>query len=192
MLGSLPANREEMMLSEARSSAEMVLPWTASLLGDENRITLLWGSKMMSFAAWLRTVTAKPAPVVLVPGVVPINSVEPAEVPPLATGFATVIVATPWEAMSLTAIAACNCVLEMKVVVRDVPLNCTTAAGSKLVPFTINVNAAPPATTELGLSNAICGVDPVGAGVGAGVGNATGVGGLLGSGRTSGPVRSTS
>ena len=192
MLGSLPANKEEMMLPEARSSAEMVLPWTASLLGDENRITLLTASKMMSFAGCWSTVTAKPTPVVLVPEVVPTNSVEPAEVPPFATGFATVIIATPGAAMSLTAIAACSCVLEMKVVVRDVPFNCTTAAGSKLVPFTVNVNAARPATAELGLSSAICGVDAVGAGVGAGVGNATGVGGLLGSALTSGPVSSTS
>src|SRR5579864_3844735 len=192
MLGSLPANREEMMLSEARSSAEMVLPWTASLLGDENRMTLLTGSKMMSFAGWLSTVTAKPAPVVLVPGVVPINSVEPAEVPPFATGLATVIVATPAEAMSPAEIAACSCVLEMKVVVRDVPFNCTTAAGSKFVPFTVNVNPAPPEIAKLGLTNAICGVDPVGAGVGAGVGSGTGVGGLLGSWLTNGPTRSTS
>ena len=122
----------------------------------------------MSFVGWLSTVTAKPAPVVLVPGDVPINSVEPAEVPPFATGFATVIVATPGVAMSLAGIAACNCVPEINVVVRDVPLNCTTAAGSKLEPFTVNVNAAPPAIAELGFSKAICGVAAVGAGVGAG------------------------
>src|ERR1041385_132282 len=155
-------------------------------------MTLLTASKMMSFAGWLSTVTAKPVPVVLVPGVVPTNSVEPADVPPFATGFATVIVATPGDTMSPVEIAACNCVLDMNVVVRAVPLNCTTAAGSKFVPFTVNVNAAPPAIAELGLSNAICGVDPVGAGVGAGVGNGTGVGGLLGSWLTSGPSNSTS
>ena len=100
--------------------------------------------------------------------------------------------ATPGVAMSLAEIAACNCVLEMKVVVRDVPFNFTTAAGSKLEPFNVSVNAAPPEIAELGFSNAICGVAAVGAGVGAGTGNATGVGGLLGSGVTSGPASSTS
>ena len=111
---------------------------------------------------------------VLVPADVPIKSVKPAEVPPFAGGFATVILAAPVDAMSLAEIAACNCVLEMKVVVRDVPLNCTMAAGSKLTPVSVNVNAAPPAIAEPGLSNAMLGVDAVGAGVGAGMGNAAG------------------
>ena len=145
---------------------------------------------MISFAGWLSTVTAKPEPVVLVPPVAPIKKLEPTEVPPLLTGLATVMVAEPAEEMSLAAMAACNCVPEMKVVVRAVPLNWTTAVGSKLEPFTVIVKLAPPATAKLGLSNAIVGVEAVGVGDG-GVGNGTGVGGLLGIALTSGPVMRT-
>ena len=37
--------------------------------------------------------------------------------------------ATPTVAMSAAVMAACNCEAEMNVVVRALPLNCTTDAG---------------------------------------------------------------
>src|SRR6476646_1153231 len=100
---------------------------------------------------------------------VPVKKVNAAEAPPLAAGLTTVTLLAPIEAMSPLVMAACNCVLEIKVVVRELPLNCTCAAGSKLEPVTVSVNGAPPAIAEAGFSAVITGA--LGAGVGAGVGN---------------------
>src|SRR6476620_3730054 len=98
----------------------------------------------------------------------PVKKVNAAEVPPLATGLTTVTLFAPIEAMSPLVMAACNCVLEIKVVVRELPLNCTCAAGSKLEPVTVSVNGAPPAIAEAGLSAVITGAFTAGAGAGAG------------------------
>ena len=48
--------------------------------------------------------------------------------------------------------AAVNCVALTNVVVRLPPFHCTIALFSKLLPFTVNVNAAPPAIAEFGTS----------------------------------------
>src|SRR5581483_1102793 len=114
------------------------------------------------------------------PPVVPIKKVEPADVPPLLAGFATVMIAVPAAATSAALIAASNCVLDIKVVLRAAPLNWIWAAGSKLLPFTVSVKAAAPAIAELGLSSVITGAFAAGTGGGAGkglgVGNAVGTG----------------
>src|SRR6476469_5671428 len=65
-------------------------------------------------------------------------------------------------AISAAVIAACNCVLETNVVVRALPLNCTTDAGTKFVPVRVIVNAALPATAEPGVIWTIVGGGPVG------------------------------
>ncbi len=65
-------------------------------------------------------------------------------------------------ATSAAVIAACSCVLETNVVVRALPLNCTTDAGTKFVPVKVIVNAALPATAEPGVIWAIVGGGPVG------------------------------
>src|SRR5579864_369715 len=118
----------------------------------------------MSLEALLRTVMETPFTCA-----VPVKKVNAAEVPPLANGLTTVTLFAPIEAISPLVMAACNCVLEIKVVVRELPLNCTCAAGSKLEPVNVSVNPAPPATAEAGLSAVITGA--FAAGVGAGAGN---------------------
>ena len=50
-----------------------------------------------------------------------------------------------------------NCEAETKVVVRSAPLNLTTEPLMKLLPFTANVKAAPPARAEAGFKEAITG-----------------------------------
>src|SRR5438445_12276203 len=68
----------------------------------------------------------------------------------------------PTLATSAAVIAACNWVLDTNVVVRVLPLNCTTDAGTKFVPVRVMVNAALPATAEPGVIWAIVGGGPVG------------------------------
>src|SRR5450432_425027 len=153
-----------------RSSAVMVFPWAAAAPGTESRMTRCRGSNARSLAAWLITETAK-----LAPALEPMKNVEPAEVPPFAIGFATVMIAVPAEAMSGALMLACSCVLEMNVVVRAEPFHPTVAAGSKFVPFTVIVKAIPPARAELGVNNAMVGALAAGVGGGAGSGVAGGV-----------------
>jgi hypothetical protein len=83
--------------------------------------------------------------------------VNPLEVPPPGKGFTTVTVAVPPVAMSLAKIAAVNCVLLTKVVVRGLPFHCTTELETKLVPVTVSVNAAPPAVALVGESEVTVG-----------------------------------
>src|SRR5215471_4046903 len=104
----------------------------------------------------------------LLPALEPMKKVEPAEVPPFATGFWTLRKAVPAEVMSAALMVAVSCVLEPKVVVRPEPLNRTCADGSKLLPFTVMVKELPPARAELGLSSVITGALADGVGGGAG------------------------
>jgi len=68
-----------------------------------------------------------------------------AEVPPPGAGFVTVTFAVPAVVMSAAVIPAVSCVELINVVVLATPLNFTTDVDMKLVPFTVNVRAAPPA-----------------------------------------------
>jgi len=72
--------------------------------------------------------------------------------PPAGNGLNTTTDALPTLAMSAAVIAAVNCVALTNVVVRLLPFHCTTALFSKLLPFTVRVNAAPPAIAEFGTS----------------------------------------
>jgi hypothetical protein len=67
------------------------------------------------------------------------------EVPPPGAGSVTVTLNEPAVAMSAAVMEAVTCVALTNVVVLDVPLNFTTAPETKFVPFTVSVNAAPPA-----------------------------------------------
>lgn len=106
------------------------------------------------------------------------------DIPPIELAFMTITPATPAVAMSVALIAACNSVFETNVVGRElkpeprspVGFHSTVDEGRKFVPVTVNTNAAPPATAELGLSAVIVGgprivsvrvleVPPPGAGV---------------------------
>src|SRR5438128_12068342 len=52
---------------------------------------------------------------------------------------------------------AVSCVEETNVVVSAVPFQFTVEPETKLVPFTVNVNCAPPAVAQVGLSELIVG-----------------------------------
>jgi hypothetical protein len=79
------------------------------------------------------------------------------EVPPPGTGFVTVICAVPIVITSGAKIAAVNCVALTNVVALGAPLKFTTEVFTKFEPFTVNVNALEPATTEDGCSEVIAG-----------------------------------
>ena len=64
-------------------------------------------------------------------------------------GFTT-LTCLPAAAMSLAGIAAVTCVALTNVVVRAVPFHCTADPETKLLPFTVSVNAGPPAVALLG------------------------------------------
>jgi hypothetical protein len=72
------------------------------------------------------------------------------EVPPPGAGLTTVIVAVVGFAMSVARIAAVNCELLVKVVVRGLPFQSTTDPATKPVPVTVRLNAAPPGAAAEG------------------------------------------
>jgi hypothetical protein len=84
-------------------------------------------------------------------------NVAPVDVPPPGGGFTTVIVTAPPVESSDAVTAAVNCVALTNVVVSDVVFHFTTAPVTKLVPFTVNVNAAPPVIADVGDSVVIVG-----------------------------------
>jgi hypothetical protein len=88
--------------------------------------------------------------------VVMVNVSAP-DVPPPGVGLNTLTVLVPAVAMSDAGIAAVNCVGETYVVVRFDPFQRTTELDTKLVPFTVNVNALPPAAAEVGLMLVVVG-----------------------------------
>ena len=153
-----------------RSSAVTVLPCVAALPGTDTKNTWLMGSNSRSLAGCVNVSIAKLAPAAVVPAVVPTKKVEPAELPPFAGPLSTVIIDVPALAMSAALIVATSCVGEMNVVVRAEPLSFTVDVAMNLFPFTVMLNAGPPALAEPGFKDAIAGVWAVGAGVGAGVG----------------------
>ena len=59
--------------------------------------------------------------------------------------------AVPADAISAAVIAAVTCVLLTNIVVRLDPFHCTLEVLTKWEPFTVSVNAAPPAIAEDGL-----------------------------------------
>src|SRR6266850_1178224 len=100
-----------------------------------------------------------------------------AEVPPPGAGVSTVTLAVAAVAMSAAVIAAVSWVALTKVVVRVVPFQRTVEPLRKLAPFTVKVNASPPANALPGdrllrvgaglLTGKVCAaeVPPPGAGV---------------------------
>lgn len=84
-------------------------------------------------------------------------NVEASEVPPPGAGLVTVTGKLPAVAMSPAVIAAVTCVALTNVVVLALPLNFTEEVETKPVPFTVKVNAAPPAVAPLGERDVIVG-----------------------------------
>ena len=85
-----------------------------------------------------------------------VNAVLP-DVPPPGAGLNTVTWPVPAVAMSAAVIAACNCVALTNVVVRLAPFQFSIDPEMKPVPFTVRVNAAPPAVALAGDSELIVG-----------------------------------
>ena len=74
------------------------------------------------------------------------------DVPPPGLGLTTVTEAVPAVAISETKMLAANCELLTNVVARALPFQLTTDPDTKLVPFTVRVNPAPPGATASGTS----------------------------------------
>jgi hypothetical protein len=72
------------------------------------------------------------------------------DVPPPGAGFVTVTCAVPIVVTSVARMAAVNCVALTNVVALGLPLKLTTEVLTKFEPFSVNVNALEPATTEDG------------------------------------------
>lgn len=89
-------------------------------------------------------------------GLLTVNDWIP-DVPPPGAGFVTVAFRIPAVAMSAAVTGMVTCVAFTNVVVRAVPLNVTTEVDTKLVPFTVSVNAAPPAVALVGEREVIAG-----------------------------------
>ena len=83
------------------------------------------------------------------------GNAEFADVPP-GSGLVTVMLAVPTVVMSLARIAAVNLEEVTNVVVRTFPLN-TVAPLTNPVPFTVRVNATPPAIALFGESKVTTG-----------------------------------
>src|SRR5258708_2049878 len=79
------------------------------------------------------------------------------EVPPPGAGLNTVTCDVPAAAMSLAGIAAVSWVELTDVVIRFAPFQRTTEPFTKLLPFTVKVNAAPPAIAPPGFRLVVLG-----------------------------------
>ena len=79
------------------------------------------------------------------------------DVPPPGGGRNTVTCAVAALAISAAVMFARSCVAPTNVVVRSLPFHRTTAFEAKPVPFTISVNAVPPATADVGDSDVTLG-----------------------------------
>ena len=86
-----------------------------------------------------------------------IVKVRSLDVPPAGAGVNTVTVAVPTVAMSAAVIAAIRRVEDIYVVVRPDPFQRTAEVFTKLLPFTVNVNAVPPAFAVAGLRLVVVG-----------------------------------
>jgi hypothetical protein len=73
------------------------------------------------------------------------------EVPPPGAGFVTVTLNIPAVAISVAEIEAVTWVALTNVVVSLLPLNLTTEEVMNPCPFTVSLNAGPPAAVEDGL-----------------------------------------
>ena len=82
-----------------------------------------------------------------------IGNVRAPDVPPPGLGLVTVMLAVAALAMSAAGTCAVTCVAATKLVVNAVPFQLTTAPLTKLLPFTVSVNAAPPTKAPAGESD---------------------------------------
>jgi xanthosine utilization system XapX-like protein len=131
------------------------------ICGDPLKSTLELLTKFVPFTV---NVNCGPPAVVLVgdsdvavgPGLL-MTKLTDADAPVVGAGFVTLTNAVPGAVRSDASIAAVICVELTKVVVLLLPLKSTTAPLMKFVPFTVNVNAAPPTVALDGESDVIVG-----------------------------------
>src|SRR5205809_77742 len=90
-------------------------------------------------------------------GMMLIVKVSALELPPPGAGVNTRTEAVPAVAMSAAVIVARSWVALTKVVVRALLFHCTTDPLTKFVPFTVSVNATPPAFVLVGDSEVTVG-----------------------------------
>src|SRR5205823_2967540 len=91
-------------------------------------------------------------------GDVEIVNVWAFEVPPPGAALNTVTDAVPAVARSVARMDAVSCDAETNIVVRSAPFHRTTdEPATKFVPFTVNVNAAPPTGADVGLTLVVVG-----------------------------------
>lgn len=86
-----------------------------------------------------------------------IVNVKPADVPPLGAGLVTFTCTVPAVPTSAALMDAVSFELLTNVVLRLLPPHSTTAPGTKLLPFTVNVKASLPATALEGESEVATG-----------------------------------
>lgn len=87
----------------------------------------------------------------------PILKLTALDVPPPGAGLLTVTLDVPVVAMSVAGICAVSCVALTNAVVRALPFHCTVEPATKPLPFTVKVNAAPPAVAPVGFKLLIVG-----------------------------------
>lgn len=114
-----------------------LLPLTVSVNAPEPALTVVGETDRMAGTGFGATVTL---------------NVTEFEVPPPGKGLNTVTAGVPTAVISLAGMEAVSCADETKVVERGLPLIFTTDEFTKLVPFTVSVNAPEPATTLVGES----------------------------------------
>jgi hypothetical protein len=93
----------------------------------------------------------------VITGVAAIVNVCAFDVPPPGLGFTTVTRAVPAVVIRETGTVAVSSVDETNVVPRAVPFQFTVEVETKFVPFTVNVNCAPPAAAQVGLIEVVVG-----------------------------------
>ena len=85
-------------------------------------------------------------------GLLMVNVRAAFDVPPPGVGLTTVTDAVPAVKTSVAGTVAVNCVALTKIVVSGVPFHCTTDPFTKLLPFTVRVNAKSPPVAKVGVS----------------------------------------
>jgi len=151
VIGKVPPVLRSAAVIDAVNSEEVL---KAVVRGDPFQFTVAPLTKLDPF-----TVRVKAAdPTFLLVGVsdvrdgtgLPIENANAFDAPPPGVGFETLTFAVPAVAISDALIAAVTCVELTNVVVREEPFQSTLDPLTKFVPFTVKVNAGPPACAPVG------------------------------------------
>src|SRR5919108_53171 len=142
------------MAAAVMTAVSWVALTTVVVRGAPFHCTVLPGTKPVPVAVSVKA--APPAVALVGETVVSVGmgllteNVCAAEVPPPGAGVTTVTVAVPAAAMSAAVMAAVSWVALTTVVVREAPFHCTVLPGTKPVPLTVSMKAAPPTVAVAG------------------------------------------